>query len=134
MQYWKIHYILSEIFYKNSTSFSWNTKTKRFLWKMTNVHKFYWVKLIKADITIPNQNTQSKFFLFAFAFWKQKSMTIITYFLGYHWAKDTPLWLIKRIFSNDLREQITNNFKKLNNVYGNAPTIHQYLQIFLTQT
>ena len=68
-----------------------------------------------------------KAFLFVSAFWKQKSMTFITYFLGYHCAKDTPLWLTKRIFSNDLRE-------KLQTTYANVPTIRQYLQqIFLTQ-
>ena len=134
MQYCKIHYILSEFFYKNSTNFSWDANTKRCFWKAANVNKFYWVTLIKADINIPNQNTWSKFFLSVSAFWKQKSMRLTTYFLGYHWAKDTPLWLIKIIFSNDLREQIANNFKKLNNVSGNLPTIHQYLQFFLTRT
>ena len=57
MQYWKIHYILSEFFYKNSANFSWDAKTKRCLWKKEKVNKFYWVTLIKANITIPNQNT-----------------------------------------------------------------------------
>ena len=102
-------------------------KTLQTLFGMTNANKFYWVTLISTDITMHNQNNWSEFFLFVSALWKQKSMTLITYFLGYHWAKDTPLWLIKRIFSNDLREQIANNFKKLNNVYANAPTIDQYL-------
>ena len=43
------------------------------------------------------------------------------------WTKNTPLWLTKRIFSNDQKEQIVNNFKKLDNVHSNATTIHQYL-------
>ena len=76
---------------------------------LRDVNKLYWVTLIKADII------KSKFFLSLSAFWKQKSMTLITYFLGYHWAKDTPLWLTKRIFSNDLREQIANNLCKCPN-------------------
>ena len=43
------------------------------------------------------------------------------------WTKNTPLWLTIRIFSNDQKEQIVNNFKKLDNVHSNATTIHQYL-------
>ena len=43
------------------------------------------------------------------------------------WTKNTPLWLTIRIPSNDQKEDIVNNFKKLDNVHWNATTIHQYL-------
>ena len=43
------------------------------------------------------------------------------------WTKNTPLWLTIRIPSNDQKEHIVNNFKKLDNVHWNATTIHQYL-------
>ena len=43
------------------------------------------------------------------------------------WTKNIPLWLAIRISSNDQKEQIVNNFKKLENVHANATTIHQYL-------
>ena len=43
------------------------------------------------------------------------------------WAKNTPLSLAIRIYSNDQTEQIVNNFKKLYNVNSNATSIHQYL-------
>ena len=38
------------------------------------------------------------------------------------WTKNTPLWLTKRIFSNDQKEQIVNKFKKLDNVHSNVAT------------
>ena len=43
------------------------------------------------------------------------------------WTKNTPLWLTIRIPSNDQKEDIVNNFEKLDNVHWNATTIHQYL-------
>ena len=43
------------------------------------------------------------------------------------WTKNTPLWLIRRIFSNDQKTEIVNNFKQLDNVHSNATTIQQYL-------
>ena len=43
------------------------------------------------------------------------------------WTKNTPLWLTKRIFSNDQKEQIVNKFKKLDNVHSNVANIRQYL-------
>ena len=50
-------------------------------------------------------------------------------------SKGYSIMIDQENFSNDLKEQIANNFKKLNNVYANVPTIYQYLQqIFLTQT
>ena len=51
-------------------------------------------------------------------------MTLITYFLGYHRAKHTPLGLTKRIFSNDLREQIAKNLGKvIQNLYKVIQTL-----------
>ena len=42
------------------------------------------------------------------------------------WAKNTPLWLTKRIFSNGKKEQIVNTFKKLDNVHSNVTTIQLF--------
>ena len=46
------------------------------------------------------------------------------------WTKNTPLWLTKRIFSNDQKEQIVNNFKKLDNVHSNVTTIQLFTRIY----
>ena len=47
------------------------------------------------------------------------------------WTKNTPLWLTKRIFSNDQKEQIVNNFKKLDNVHWNVATIQLLTCIYI---
>ena len=54
--------------------------------------------------------------------WESKGSYIKSYHLLLvisDWTKNTPLWLTKRIISNDLRKEIANNFKKLNNVHSN---------------
>ena len=43
------------------------------------------------------------------------------------WTKNTPLWLTRRIPSNYQKEDVVNNFKKLDNGHWKATTIHQYL-------
>ena len=43
------------------------------------------------------------------------------------WTKNSPLWLTIKIPSNEQKEHIVNNFKKLDNVDWNATTVHQYL-------
>ena len=43
------------------------------------------------------------------------------------WTKNTPLWMTIRISSNDQKEKIVNNFKKLENVNSNVTSIHHYL-------
>ena len=46
------------------------------------------------------------------------------------WTKNTPLSLTKRIFSNDQKEQIVNNYKKLDNFHSNVTSIQLFTRIY----
>ena len=70
------------------------------------------------------------------AFWKPKSMALMSYFLKYDWQKNTTIWLTKRIFSKDWRENIASNFKILDsNVHSSVLTVYWYFyHFFLPET
>ena len=76
--------------------------------KKTSQHKFAWHR----PQSFPEKGQSSRSFPFP-------NQTF--------WRKNTPLWLTKRIFSNDQKEQIVNSFKNLDNVHSNVTTIHPNL-------
>ena len=61
---------------------------------------------------------------------KEQSSRIFHFPKQIFWT-NTPLWLIKRIFSSDQKEQIANKFKKLDDVHSNVTTIHFFFTVNL---
>ena len=61
---------------------------------------------------------------------KEQSSTNFSFSNQIFRTKNTPLWLTKRVFSNEQKEQIVNNFKKLDNVHSNVTTIQLFTFIY----
>ena len=62
-----------------------------------------------------------------YAFQKSISMTLINYFLTYDREMNTEIRFTNKIFSNDVKENISSNLEVLESDFrSNLMTIHQY--------